>query len=115
MIEKRLWSNQHPLRQFGNLCTLTTTSISPDISHPAPVILDKLEKLRLSVDKIRELSASDLSGFLKNRIEAGKAVRTAAYNIPRLEVSTELSPITRTIVLLSFCSNLVSNIRFELV
>lgn len=62
------------------------------------MILQKLEKLRLSVDKIRDLSASDIAGMLSQRLEAGKAVRRAAHNLPRLEVEPEISPITRTIV-----------------
>lgn len=58
----------------------------------------KLETMRLSIDKIRELSASDIAGLLHQRVEAGKAVRKAAQSLPRLEVEPEISPITRTIV-----------------
>lgn len=67
----------------------------------APVILHKLEKMKLSIDRIRDLSASDIAGMLSQRLEAGKAVRRAAHNLPRLEVEAEISPITRTIVRVS--------------
>lgn len=83
MVERKIWSSQHPLRQFDNL---------------GPMALKKLEESRLGIDRLRDMSAKDVAALLNQRVEGGKAIRLAARQLPRLEADVELSPITRTII-----------------
>lgn len=80
MVDKRMWSNEHPLKQFDLL---------------APNIMAKLEEKHLSVDQIRDMSASDLGALVKGRIDAGKVIKKVAKYFPKLDIEYVLSPITR--------------------
>lgn len=45
VIDKRLWDSAHPLRQFPNL---------------SPVVLNRLEEKKLTVDKLKEMRKDDI-------------------------------------------------------
>jgi activating signal cointegrator complex subunit 3 len=85
MVDKRIWSSYHPLRQFPS------NSISP-------TILQKLEEKRLSIDRIRSMSADELAGITHANKIIGRKVLNAAQMFPRLEVEASVQPITRTVL-----------------
>eukprot|EP01125_Pyxidicula_operculata_P022548 TRINITY_DN928_c0_g1_i3.p1 TRINITY_DN928_c0_g1~~TRINITY_DN928_c0_g1_i3.p1 ORF type:complete len:2094 (-),score=618.62 TRINITY_DN928_c0_g1_i3:183-5534(-) len=83
MIDKRMWSNEHPLKQFDTL---------------NPIALARLEEKKLTVETLREMESSEVGDFVRGRLEAGKAIKKAAFQFPKLEIESSLSPITRTII-----------------
>jgi len=83
MIDKRMWSNEHPLKQFDNL---------------KPQIIEKLQDKRLTMDRIRDSSPADIGGLLRANPAAGVALKKAAEMFPRLNIEPTMSPITRTVI-----------------
>lgn len=81
VIEKRLWNFENPLRQF-----------------PLPFeILSKLEDRGLSVDKLKDMNAKDIGLMIHNQ-RMGPEVKKYVHQIPALNVSASIQPITRTVL-----------------
>ncbi|CAL8248146.1 unnamed protein product [Lota lota] len=82
VIDKRLWGFAHPLRQF----------------HILPhTVLERLEKRRLTVDKLKELSKEEI-GHMLQHINIGTKVKQCAHQIPSLLMEASIQPITRTVL-----------------
>eukprot|EP00002_Diphylleia_rotans_P023954 TRINITY_DN471_c0_g2_i6.p1 TRINITY_DN471_c0_g2~~TRINITY_DN471_c0_g2_i6.p1 ORF type:complete len:1922 (+),score=509.87 TRINITY_DN471_c0_g2_i6:33-5798(+) len=80
MVEKRMWGSQSPLRQFKSL--------------PSDVLI-KLEKKDLGWQTLVDLNHQDLGELVRNP-KQGKALFKCIHQLPRLEVSVLVQPITRT-------------------
>jgi len=82
VVEKRLWDWEHPLRQFTYL---------------PPEILGKIEQRGLSVDKLREMTATEI-GHMIHHVNMGSRVKSCVEQIPVLDVDASVQPITRTVL-----------------
>ena len=78
-VEKQMWDFEHPLKQ-----------------HPGvrPEILAKLENRNFTIDKLRELDEKEI-GHLIRHVNAGASLKRAAEEIPLIELSADIQPITR--------------------
>lgn len=79
-FEERLWSHQHPLRQFGNSL--------------APELLAKLEDRGLELEQLQDMAAPEIGALLRHPA-AGLAVRSLLDAFPRIALQAQLHPITR--------------------
>ncbi len=79
-FEERLWSHQHPLRQFGNSL--------------APELLAKLEDRGLELEQLQDMAAPEIGALLRHPA-AGPAVRSLLDAFPRIALQAQLHPITR--------------------
>nr|XP_018669768.1 activating signal cointegrator 1 complex subunit 3 [Ciona intestinalis] len=82
-VERRLWAEDSPLRQFG-----------PRLTND---VLRKIEDKNLTIEKILDSSASEI-GHLLHHPRIGEKVRKCAQEIPRVELEVTIQPITRTIL-----------------
>ncbi|CAL9705487.1 unnamed protein product [Knipowitschia caucasica] len=82
VIDKRLWSYCHPLRQF------------PNLSH---VILNRLEEKKLSVDKLKEMRKDEI-GHMLHHVNIGLTVKQCVHQIPSVTMEASIQPITRTVL-----------------
>eukprot|EP01135_Chromosphaera_perkinsii_P001316 Nk52_evm43s164 gene=Nk52_evmTU43s164 len=81
-LEKRLWSFEHPLRQFENI---------------KPELMRKLEVNKVSVERIKDSSADEV-GALVHHHRMGGFLKKMANTLPQLSVSAGVQPITRTVL-----------------
>ncbi|KAF5398907.1 Activating signal cointegrator 1 complex subunit 3 isoform a [Paragonimus heterotremus] len=85
MIEQRQWDGQTPLWQFASAT-----------SHR---LLQRVDEMELSVDRIRETGVDELTHLLRFRGRDGaREVSQLAALVPRIQLSAETQPITRTIL-----------------
>ena len=97
MVSCRVWKSQSPLRQFVNV---------PEI------VARKLErKSDIEWDRYVDLTASDL-GELVGVSKLGKVLKKLVGQYPRLEVSAQIQPITRS--LLRVEATLVPEFHFDI-
>ncbi|GAB4820015.1 hypothetical protein N2152v2_007061 [Parachlorella kessleri] len=82
-FEKRLWPDQHPLRQF-----------EWTLSHE---VLRKLEERGLTMDRIWDMEAQELGAALRHPA-AGQQVLGCLEAFPSLALEAQLHPITRTVL-----------------
>lgn len=85
MIEHQMWNFETPFRQFARYLTHTD--------------FEKLERMNLTVDKIRseEYSSKEISNLM--RVESkGPILKKLAHNLPMLSVDASFHPITRTVL-----------------
>ncbi|CAA6657392.1 unnamed protein product [Spirodela intermedia] len=83
-VDRQIWPHQHPLRQFDR-----------DLS--ADVYLRKLEERGADLDRLYEMEESDI-GALVRYIPAGKLVKQCLGYFPWINLSANVSPITRTVL-----------------
>ena len=82
MIDLRIWDFQHPLRQFDNL---------------KDTLIAKLEQRSLTVDKLLEMEASEISAI--TRVPAATSgILYCVSQIPYLQIDATVQPITRSII-----------------
>jgi pre-mRNA-splicing helicase BRR2 len=82
MIDHRMWGCQTPLRQFKNL----------------PVdALKRLEQKDFSWDRLFDLKPHEIGEFLRVP-KLGKPMYVAVHQLPRLELSGHVQPITREVL-----------------
>ena len=79
MVERRLWQSQSPLRQFKGV---------------QEAIVRKLEKKEIPWDRFYDLKPQDL-GELVKLPKWGKTLHRLVHQIPRLELSAHVQPISR--------------------
>lgn len=79
MVERRIWLSQSPLRQFRGV---------PE------TIVRKLEKKEVSWDRYYDLKPQDLSELVKIP-KMGKNLHRLVHQIPRLELSAHVQPVSR--------------------
>ncbi|XP_038077615.1 activating signal cointegrator 1 complex subunit 3-like [Patiria miniata] len=82
MVDRRLWSFENPLRQFPQL--------SQEIQR-------KLENKKLTIDKLREMPASEI-GHLIHHLSMGDKIKQCVNQLPCIELEATIQPITRTIL-----------------
>lgn len=87
-FEKRLWPHQHALRQFENALN--------------PELLMKLEDRGLDLDRLWDMSASEIGSLLRHPA-AGKTIAACLEAFPALQLDAQLQPITRSICCLHLC------------
>ena len=95
MIDHRVWDTQHPLRQFPN-CKAEWGM--------------KLDHSHLSIEKIREMTASDVGIFLNLNTPIGVEIKRMAAQFPLVELNCSVQPITRTILQITL--NLTPQFRY---
>ncbi len=79
-FERRLWPHQQPLRQFeGEL---------------KPELLMKIEDRNLDLDRLWDMSASDIGSLLRHPA-AGDRIYRCLEAFPALQLDAQLHPITR--------------------
>ena len=61
----------------------------------------KIEDLKLSLYKLRELSASDIGHMLRHP-KMGERVKEAVNTLPNVEITASIQPITRTVLRVTF-------------
>ncbi|XP_065194378.1 activating signal cointegrator 1 complex subunit 3-like [Sycon ciliatum] len=81
-IDHRLWSFQNPLYQF---------------THLRPDIVDKLEKRKMTVARLRDMTASEIGQMLYHPA-IGPKVKSFADSFPMMNVEATCQPITRTVL-----------------
>ncbi|XP_076445059.1 activating signal cointegrator 1 complex subunit 3-like isoform X3 [Babylonia areolata] len=81
-VDKRLWGFEHPLRQFPIL---------------TQEILDKLERRRLTVDRLREMDTKEIGHMVSHQRMAG-TIKRCVHQLPLLELQANIQPITRTVL-----------------
>ncbi|XP_014260585.1 activating signal cointegrator 1 complex subunit 3 [Cimex lectularius] len=82
MLEHQQWNWETPLRQFSIL--------NFDI-------ITKLEERDLSILSIREMDSKEI-GFWVRNTKVGATVKKCAFELPLVELSASLHPITRTVL-----------------
>lgn len=83
MIEKRMWSTQSPLRQFGRGV--------PD------EVIKKLEKKDFTMERLYDLNAPEL-GELVRYPTLGKQIFRAVHQFPKLDLTASVQPVTRSLL-----------------
>ncbi|XP_014672686.1 PREDICTED: activating signal cointegrator 1 complex subunit 3-like [Priapulus caudatus] len=81
VMDRQLWGFQNPMRQF-------------DLPHE---ILEKLERLKLTPDKLREMDSKEI-GHMVHHVRMGPEIKKFAYQIPNLTLEATIQPITRTVL-----------------
>ena len=79
-IEKRLWSYQHPLRQF---------SVHREVIHNVETWADDL-----TFSEMAQMSAEDLGQLIHMNVHHGGAVLKVAKEFPSLSLAYDLRPLT---------------------
>nr|CDS32519.1 expressed protein [Hymenolepis microstoma] len=82
MIERRMWESMCPLRQFKKL--------------PAEIIT-KLEKKSLPFERLYDMNHHEL-GELVRSAKLGKPLHKYLHQLPRLEMSVHVQPVTRSVL-----------------
>ncbi|XP_068228501.1 activating signal cointegrator 1 complex subunit 3-like isoform X2 [Palaemon carinicauda] len=82
MIEQQVWSFESPMKQFTRL---------------SPKIIDKIESMCLTVEKLRDMDHKEIGQMLRHE-RMGKEVKTAAWQFPLLSMEAVVQPITRTVL-----------------
>ncbi|XP_059472919.1 activating signal cointegrator 1 complex subunit 3 [Neocloeon triangulifer] len=85
MMEKQMWDSEHPLAQIGKF---------------GMDVLDKLQKSRLSLDRMREMSGSDIGAMVRNT-RLGPELKQCVEAFPSVAIDTVVQPITATVVKIS--------------
>uniref|UniRef100_H2Z644 Activating signal cointegrator 1 complex subunit 3 n=1 Tax=Ciona savignyi TaxID=51511 RepID=H2Z644_CIOSA len=82
-VERRLWPDSTPLRQFG-------PRLSKDVYR-------KIEEKELKLEEILDSSPSDIGNLLRHP-RIGEKVLKCAQEIPKVQLQVTIQPITRTIL-----------------
>ncbi|XP_050547877.1 activating signal cointegrator 1 complex subunit 3-like, partial [Daktulosphaira vitifoliae] len=83
MFEMRQWDFESELRQFSDVLPWE--------------IIDKIEQRKLTFNQIREMDSKELGILLRNQ-NIGAAVKKCAMQLPYIEATESIQPITRTIL-----------------
>ncbi|KAG0625562.1 hypothetical protein M758_2G065100 [Ceratodon purpureus] len=82
-VDRRVWPHQHPLRQFD-------TILSQDILH-------KLEDREASMERLYDMDDKEIGAMIRHP-HGGKLVVQCLEYFPRVHLSANISPITRTVL-----------------
>lgn len=82
-VDRRIWPNQHPLRQFEKELSLE--------------ILRKLEDKDARLDHLYEMEENEI-GALIRYFPGGKMIKQCLASFPFIHLSANISPITRTVL-----------------
>ncbi|KKA28913.1 hypothetical protein TD95_002496, partial [Thielaviopsis punctulata] len=81
-IERRMWSNKHPLGQF---------------EFTLPVLRALEAKRSISMQTLREMEPSELGSLVHNE-GAGKKIAKVLSHFPMVEVEAEIAPLNRDVL-----------------
>jgi len=97
MVEHRIWTSQTFLRQLkGGL---------------SKSVLMKLERTNLSVSQYFAFSPAELGELFGGGMQNGKVIHKLIHCFPKLEVTAEIQPITRSVLKVDL--NLVPDFQFD--
>ena len=82
VVERRMWSFEHPLKQFGRL------------KHD---VLEKLENTKSTLDRMKDMTADEL-GHIVRHVRMGETVKQLLSTFPSVSLSASIQPITRTVL-----------------
>ncbi|CAK9255752.1 unnamed protein product [Sphagnum jensenii] len=82
-VDRRVWPHQHPLRQFDSI-------LSPDILH-------KLEGRDAGLERLYDMDGKEIGALIRHP-NGGKLVVQCLQHFPRVILSANVSPITRTVL-----------------
>lgn len=85
MIDKRMWSSMSPLRQFYGQKNYPDSTVR------------KLEKKNFPFEKLFDIGTNEIGELLREP-KSGKIIYKFIHQIPRLEISAHIQPITRSIL-----------------
>ena len=88
-VDLRVWPHQHALRQFQD-----SGALSADV-------LFKLEDKRATVDRLWDMSASEIGAMLRLNADLGARVRRCVEALPHLALEAAVQPITRSVLRVS--------------
>jgi len=83
----RIWPHQHELRQFEK--TLK------------PETLYKLEEKKATLDRLWDMSASEIGSMLRLNSQVGGQIKSCMRAMPHLNMTAVVQPITRTVLRVS--------------
>jgi activating signal cointegrator complex subunit 3 len=99
-VDRRVWPHQHPLRQFDSI-------LSPDILH-------KLEDRDAGLERLYDMDEKEIGALIRHP-NGGKLVVQCLQHFPRVILSANVSPITRTVLrVCSICIHQKSGTNFSL-
>ncbi|KAK3734227.1 hypothetical protein QZH41_012947, partial [Actinostola sp. cb2023] len=81
-IDKRLWHDENPLRQFTIL---------------KPEILNKLEAKRATISILKDMKPADI-GHLVHHVSMGQTIKSCVDRFPQISIAASIQPITRTVL-----------------
>lgn len=84
-VDKRMWSWENPLRQFNFLDR---------------GLLHKIQAAKLTVDKMRDMSAGDIGAMVRH-VRMGSKIKSAVDEFPAIKLHATVQPITRTVLRVS--------------
>ncbi|EFJ28836.1 hypothetical protein SELMODRAFT_410613 [Selaginella moellendorffii] len=82
-VDHRIWPHQHPLRQFHGVLS--------------PEVLRKLEDRGADLDKLYDMNEKEIGSLISSPY-GGKLVRQCMDHFPFINLSANVSPITRTVL-----------------
>ena len=82
MLTHRIWADDTPLRQFQIL---------------TPSILDRIERLSLSLDKLRDMPAREI-GHMLQHVAIGDKIKQCVNHFPHVALDTVVQPVTATVL-----------------
>jgi activating signal cointegrator complex subunit 3 len=82
-IERRMWANDHPLRQFF-----------PEIPLS---IIEKMEAKDLDLEKLEDMQADEIDSLLNFR-GSGKTILNYFGKFPHLQITSKVQPITKSVL-----------------
>jgi activating signal cointegrator complex subunit 3 len=88
-VDLRVWPHQHALRQFQDSGTLSAD------------VLFKLEDKKATVDRLWDMSASEIGAMLRLNADLGARVKKCVEALPHLSLEATVQPITRSVLRVS--------------
>lgn len=82
VVDRRMWQSEHPLKQCEGLTF---------------EILNKLEKLNMTIDRLRDMDSKEI-GYMLNHPKIGTKVRSYAFQFPQVALASSIQPITRNVL-----------------
>eukprot|EP00850_Spirogloea_muscicola_P016834 SM000140S00583 [mRNA] locus=s140:13532:28767:- [translate_table: standard] len=82
-VDRRVWPHQHPLRQFDSM-------LSPEVLH-------KLEERGAEMDRLYDMDEKEIGALIRHPY-GGKLVSQCLQYYPKIFLSANISPITRTVL-----------------
>ena len=82
MLTHRIWSGDTPLRQFQTL---------------TPSILDRIERLSLTMDKLRDMPAREI-GHMLQHVAIGDKIKQCVDHFPHMALDCVVQPVTATVL-----------------
>ena len=83
-VDQRIWPHQHTLRQFE-------ATLSPETLH-------KLEERKATVERLWDMSPSEIGSMLRLNTDVGRKVKACVEALPHLGLEATVQPITRSVL-----------------